>query len=93
MRQEIDFNQDEWNSIVNDSELKSSFREVISSDQLSRPPKGYEKDHPLLEWIKRKDFFVQKFLSDEELLRKDLVDRIVADLKTSHSLISFLNRR
>lgn len=93
IRQEIDFNHQEWENIVSDSELTSTFKEVISSDELSRPPKGYEKDHPLLDWIKRKDYFVQKFLSDEELIKENLVETIVNDLKKSYALVSFLNRR
>ncbi|MEM7108802.1 MAG: DUF2461 domain-containing protein [Bacteroidota bacterium] len=92
IRQEIDYNPKEWEGIVNDSQLKSSFGEVICSDMLSRPPKGYEKDHELLDWIKRKDFHVQKFISDEELLDEELVNRVAEGLKAAHALVHFQNR-
>ncbi|MEL6558141.1 MAG: DUF2461 domain-containing protein [Bacteroidota bacterium] len=93
MRQEIDYNPEEWKELVSSDNLKSRFGEIISTEQLSRPPKGYDKAHPLLDWIKRKDFYVKKSISDEELLDGKIVEKITEDLKATSSLVNFLNRR
>jgi uncharacterized protein (TIGR02453 family) len=43
-----------WKSAVNDRKFKSRFE--LAGDMLSRPPKGYDASHPLIEDLKRKDF-------------------------------------
>ncbi|MEM9327198.1 MAG: DUF2461 domain-containing protein [Bacteroidota bacterium] len=92
IRQEIDFNPDSWLAIVDDAGLRAQFESVISSEQLSRPPKGYEKDNPLLDWLKRKDFYVKRDISDKELLDPALADRVVEDFRVGSKLVKFLNQ-
>ncbi len=43
-----------WKSAVNDRKFKARFE--MMGDMLSRPPKGYDPAHPLIEDLKRKDF-------------------------------------
>ena len=45
-----------WKKIEADKLFKKTFGE-ISGDALSRPPRGYDPQHPLIETIKRKSFF------------------------------------
>jgi uncharacterized protein (TIGR02453 family) len=91
IRQEIDYNFDEWKKIVEAKKFKSVFGEVAKKDILQRAPKGYDEENPAIGFIKMKSFVVYKQLTDEELLHKDLVKNIVAIFKTALPMVRFLN--
>ncbi len=92
IRQEIDYNPTDWKEIVEDEALKSHFGEIQTSGQLSRPPKGYSKEHLLLDWLKRKDHFLKKDQTDKQVLSQAYAEQIVNGLKTAYPLVQFLNR-
>jgi len=50
----IDENPRSWQEITRQSEFANRF--PLSGESLVRPPRGFDKQHPLLEDLKRKDF-------------------------------------
>ncbi len=72
IRQEIDYNPGPLAEILQSSAFKKQFGE-LKGDKLKRPPKGYDPDHPNIEWLKHKDFIVYKSLSDRELTDKKFI--------------------
>lgn len=57
---------------------------------LSRPPKGYDKDHLHIEDLKRKSFAVQRILRDDEVTSPDLLDLFVGACQDAAPLNRFL---
>ena len=57
---------DRYKKAVNDKSFKRHFE--LSGEALSRPPRGYDKDHPLVEDLKRKDFIAITYLDDDKVL-------------------------
>jgi uncharacterized protein (TIGR02453 family) len=49
----------------------------LAGDALSQPPRGYAKDHPLLQDLKRKDFIAVASLSDAVVTSKSLRPKVV----------------
>jgi uncharacterized protein (TIGR02453 family) len=62
----------------------------LAGDKLTRPPKGYEKDHPLIEEIKRKDFIALCRLEEKELYEDDLCERVASRFGRAQPLQKFL---
>ena len=62
----------------------------LAGDKLTRPPKGYDKDHPLIEELKRKDFIALCSLSEEELYAEDLCERVASRYGRAQPLQKFL---
>lgn len=60
LRKRIDVKQAEWIRARDDGKFRSHFR--LGGESLSRPPRGFGKDHPLIEDIRRKDFIAVKQL-------------------------------
>lgn len=56
--------------IVECSEFVQSFGE-LKGVRLKVKPKGYEKDHPNIEWLKFKQFLVFKNFTNSEVLSRD----------------------
>lgn len=91
VRSGIEANLSAWEKIVQDDHWKHVYGELLSNGKLTRPPKGFDKDSPALEWIKWKGFYVSKELTDEEATREDVIEQIVENLQVLRPLVAFLN--
>ncbi|MBI3512315.1 MAG: DUF2461 domain-containing protein [Bacteroidetes bacterium] len=92
IRQEIDYNQDEFRKIVSSKKFKSTFGKLDEEDKLSTTPKGYAKDHPAIEFLKLKSFVVVGELKSKEVTGKDFVKKAVSIMKEMIPLNNFLQR-
>jgi len=94
IRQEIDYNFDEFKQIIGNKAFRSTYGDLDKRSEFSlvTTPKGYEKDNPAIEYLRLKSFIADKSLTDEELTSKSLLKNAVAAFKALHPLIVFLNR-
>lgn len=94
IRQEIDYNWEAFQKIINSKKFKACYGELERGEgmSLSREPKGYEKDNPAIEYIKLKSWVAITPLTDAELTEKGLIKKIIAAFETLQPLISFLNQ-
>ena len=65
---------------------------ALAGESLSRPPRGFDADHPLIEDLKRKDFIASLDLSEKEALAPDFLDRIAGLCADAAPLMKFLCR-
>jgi uncharacterized protein (DUF2461 family) len=63
-----------------------------TKEKLVRPPKGYEKNNPALEFLKLKNFIVTASIQDSEVLDDHLIKKVIAHFQAMKPLIDFLNR-
>ena len=62
----------------------------LSGDSLSRPPRGFDKSHPLIDELKRKDFIAIKDISLEQVCQSDLVDFCAKQYQYTSALMHYL---
>ena len=92
VRQEIDYNLEEWKKILSAKKFKQHFTEGLSKeDTLQRPPKGYDEENPAIEFLKLKSFIISKKITDAELLDKNYIKNIVAISMAAKPMLDFLN--
>ena len=94
MRQEIDYNWDEFQAILKEKKFKSTYKDLYKGKDisLSTMPKGYEKDHPAIEYLKLKSFIAETHFKDEELTKSSLHKKTVAAFEALQPLVNFINR-
>lgn len=92
IRQEIDYNVEAFNKIINKKKFKDIFGSLSESEKLSRPPKGYEAENPAIELLKLKSFIVMAEVKDVELTGKTLANKVVDHFETMMPLVDFLNK-
>ena len=94
IRQEIDYNWDEFCKIITSKKFKTTYRDLDRSPEyaLSRSPKGYEDDNPAIEFLKLKSYIATAKISDSDLTSKNLVKNVVAHFELLKPLVDFLNR-
>ncbi len=62
----------------------------LEGDSLSRPPKGFDRDHPLIEDLKRKDFMGVAQFNQETALRPDFLPHLAETWEKGSPLMKFL---
>jgi uncharacterized protein (TIGR02453 family) len=94
VRQEIDYNWDEFKKIVQEKKFRTAFGNLERNPEfeLSRPPKGYDDDNPAIEYLKLKSLIASSRISDKELTSRNLIKSAVSRFVTMKPLIDFLNR-
>jgi uncharacterized protein (TIGR02453 family) len=95
VRQEVDYNFDEFSKIINSKKFKAIYKNGLSKGgemSLSRPPKGYDENNPAIEYLKLKSFIAMTPLTDEQITDKKFVATVVKAFDALHPMIVFLNK-
>lgn len=91
IRQEIDYNGEEFTAILHQPEFKQYFGKIGGST-LKTVPKGYAATHPNIDLLKHKDFTVFHSLTDTKVIEPGLLTQSMQVWKTLKPLNDFLNR-
>ncbi len=92
IRQEIDYNGEQLEKNFKDKKFKKYFTKFWDDDKLKNPPKGFEKEHPHVEWLKLKSFVVTHAFKDTELSEKKFLKNLVDTMKAAKPLNDFLKQ-
>lgn len=92
IRQEIDYNFNDWKKILNNNTFKKTFTEGIkSNDTLVRPPKGYDENNKAIEYLKMKSFIVTRSFTDKDIQSRSLVKDVTKTFLAMKPLVDFIN--
>ncbi|WP_433833493.1 DUF2461 domain-containing protein [Flavobacterium anhuiense] len=94
VRKEIAFFYDDLQEILNDKNFKKEFGslDVNENNSLKSMPRGYEKDHPAIEFLKLKSFTATQPYDISEVTKKDFVKKMSEKLIALKPLNEFINR-
>ena len=91
IREEIDYNGQEFKGILSAENYKRIFT-LSAEDSLKRAPKGYEIDHPMIEFLKLKSFISIYALKEDDFYKKDIVNKLENAFKSVQPFILFLRK-
>jgi uncharacterized protein (TIGR02453 family) len=80
----------QWKKAINEAKFRDLC--ALAGDMLSRPPKGYDPGHPLIDDLKRKDFIAVTNLDLTDALSPLFIDRFTAACIASSPLMRFLTK-
>jgi uncharacterized protein (TIGR02453 family) len=94
MRQEIDYNWEEFRGILTEKSFKKIYGDLYkgSDVSLSTMPKGYEKESPAAEYLRLKSFIAETKIADEDLTKGSLHKKTLAAFVALQPLLNFINR-
>ncbi|OIV43094.1 DUF2461 domain-containing protein [Flavobacterium johnsoniae] len=94
VRKEIAFFHDDLEAILADKNFKKEFGslDVNETNSLKNPPRGYEKDHPAIDFLKLKSFTATQKYDIAEVTQKDFVSKMSKKLIALKPLNEFINR-
>ncbi len=90
VRQEIDYNGQDLQSIVEKSSWTKEFG-PLEGERLARAPKGYSMDHHMIQYLQLKSYLVVLKLKDSEVIASDFHTIAIKKFKHMHPLVNFLN--
>ena len=71
IRKEISMSGNEFLKILEQKDFRNHFRVLSVENKLQRVPAGFEKDDPMAEYLKLKNFIVVHPISDASLLKEN----------------------
>ncbi|WP_299222087.1 DUF2461 domain-containing protein [uncultured Aquimarina sp.] len=77
IRKEFEMDDQEIREILANSDFKKAFGSFNTGYQVKTAPKGFNKDHPAIDLIKNKSFFVEHTFSDKEVFSPDFLDKLI----------------
>ncbi len=90
-RQEIDYNFDEFKSIINKASFKKLFKE-LEGEKLKTLPQGYTADNAAIEYLKMKSFIVSMKQEDKVFTTKNAASKVVSSFTAMQPFVDFMNR-
>ncbi|MBK1895504.1 DUF2461 domain-containing protein [Chryseobacterium paridis] len=91
VRKEISLYGDDFIKIVNNKDFKKYFPELDQEDKLKKIPQGFEKEDPMGEYLKLKNFIVVYKVKDEIVLDKNAAKELTKIFKLMKPFNDFLN--
>ena len=91
VRDYIAAHPNEWNDIITDNKFKKYF--TVKGTALKNVPAEYDKEHPQAEYLKYKSWYLEYFMSDEEVLDSEaFLQKTVEIFKAMKPFNDFLNK-
>ncbi len=89
IRAAVDHHPEELLEIVRDRSFKKRFGEIMG-DKLQKAPLGYPKDHPMIEYLRYKQWFVGVEWGHKECFSAKFAERVAAVFTDSLPIIRWL---
>jgi uncharacterized protein (TIGR02453 family) len=94
VRKEIAYFYEDLEEILNNKNFTKEFGDFDKNESnvLKKPPRGYEKDHPAIEFLKLKSFETTHKFDIDEVTKEDFVTTMSKKLILLKPLNDFINR-
>ena len=77
-----------WSEVVSEPGFVAAHE--LGGDRLKRAPRGYDPDHPLVEYLKCKDFVAFQNLTESDALAPDFLDTVADSFRATAPFMRFL---
>jgi uncharacterized protein (TIGR02453 family) len=91
LRQSINVNPEEFLEIVREKNFKKYFSAIADENKLVKVPPSFDKNSPVAEFLKHKDFYVMRGVTDEEICSKSYLRQTLQAFKALKPLNDFFN--
>ncbi len=94
IRKEINYFHEDLDKIIRDKKFQSEYKDFNRDEKilLKTPPRGYDKQHPAIEYLKLKSFTAIQNFDIKEVTKPEFVEKMVEKLIVLKPLNDFLNR-
>jgi uncharacterized protein (TIGR02453 family) len=79
---------EKWSATLSDPEFVAGHD--LGGEKLKRSPRGYDPDHPLVEYLKFKDFVSYQNLTEAEALSPGFLDTVADSCRAAAGFVRFL---
>lgn len=91
IRKEFEANTTEIEAITSNNTFVKYFGELKGEEGVKTAPKGFDKNHPAIDLIKKKQFIAQRKFTDQEVLSKDFQQEIIATFLAMRPFFDYMS--
>lgn len=88
IRVRIDEDPAAWKRARESKRFKETFQ--LEGESLVNPPRGFEKDHPFIEDLKRKDFIGVQRIARKQVLETSFIEDVANSFAAAKPLVGFI---
>ncbi|QQR88496.1 MAG: DUF2461 domain-containing protein [Flavobacteriales bacterium] len=81
IRSDIAYDPGTWAKLIASKAMRATF-EPLAGDQVATVPKGFTKDHPAIDLLRRKQFIFRRRFTDAQVLSKSFLSDVEASFRT-----------
>ncbi|WP_430468145.1 DUF2461 domain-containing protein [Winogradskyella ouciana] len=90
IRKEFEMDDSEMRAILNDKAFKETWGGFVG-DELKTAPKGFDKEHPAIDLIRRKQFIFTKKYKDKEVIAEGFLEEVNDDFKKIRPYFDYMS--
>lgn len=90
IRKEIEMDDSELHAIIKDKRFQAYFGDLVG-EELKTCPKGFDKEHPAIDLLRKKQFLVMRSFTDEELLKPDFADEVIKTFESMRPFFDYMS--
>lgn len=91
IRKEIEIDDSEMRDILKDSTYIKYFGEKFEGDELKSAPRGFDKEHPAIDLIRKKAFIAVRNFTDEEVLAENFIEEVDKSYKALRPFFNYMS--
>ena len=90
IRKEFEMDDEEIRTIITDATFKKFFGE-LKGEELKTAPKGFDKTHPAIDLIRKKQFLLTRSFSDKEVLAPNFQEEVLATFQAMRPFFDYMS--
>jgi uncharacterized protein (TIGR02453 family) len=91
IRKEFEIDTTEIEKITSDITFVKYFGELKGEDGVKTAPKGFDKNHPAIDLIKKKQYVVKRKFTDQEVLSNDFQQEVIATFLAMRPFFDYMS--
>ncbi|MEO6348760.1 MAG: DUF2461 domain-containing protein [Aquaticitalea sp.] len=90
IRKEFEMDDRDIRTLISNKKFKSIWGDFVG-DELKTAPKGFDKEHPVIDLIKKKQYIFTKKYTDKQVLAEDFVTDVNASFKAIRPYFDYMS--
>ncbi len=91
IRKEFEFDDQVIRKIISEEKFVSVFGGILEGEELKTAPRGFDKEHPNLDLIRKKGFIAIRKFTDKEVLASNFLDVIEDSFLTLRPFFDYMS--
>ncbi|CAM3599169.1 hypothetical protein FSS13T_17320 [Flavobacterium saliperosum S13] len=90
IRKEFEMDDEEIRAIIADPSFKKYFGE-LKGEELKTAPKGFDKTHPAIDLIRKKQYLISRSFTDKEVTSENFKSEVLATFKAMRPFFDYMS--
>jgi uncharacterized protein (TIGR02453 family) len=90
IRKEIEVDASELRAIISEENFQKYFK-TLQGEELKTAPKGFDKTHPAIDLLRKKQFLLTRKFSNDEVLSANFKDEVIASFKAMRPFFDYMS--